>query len=189
MNMKGGSGTWCKPQYSENMLNVFNPHLPTPAKKAVVQNLRFLTQEKFADIWLVLAIQTITPVGFWRLTLACKNKQGNHCNWHKSVKETCLKKSSALSILFEWGENPCNFGPTDIVAKKPQPLANIKKDEKKGERKREVRAHPLIMQMYNTRGGGGGCMKRKEGGGGSSFIIRLYMSQVICKRYDNMRNT
>jgi hypothetical protein len=36
IKMKGGSGTRCKPQYSERMLNVFNPHLSTPAEKAVV---------------------------------------------------------------------------------------------------------------------------------------------------------
>jgi hypothetical protein len=34
--MKGGSGTRCKLQYSERMLNVFNPHLSPPAEKAVV---------------------------------------------------------------------------------------------------------------------------------------------------------
>jgi hypothetical protein len=36
MKMKGGLGTKCKAQYSERMLNVFNPHLSTPAEKAVV---------------------------------------------------------------------------------------------------------------------------------------------------------
>jgi hypothetical protein len=32
------------------------------------------------------------------------------------------QKSSALSILFEGGETLAVFDPTDIVAKKPQPL-------------------------------------------------------------------
>jgi hypothetical protein len=36
MEMMGGSGTKCKPQYSERMLNVFNPHLSAPDEKAVV---------------------------------------------------------------------------------------------------------------------------------------------------------
>jgi hypothetical protein len=35
MEMMGGSGTKCKPQYSERMLNVFN-HLSAPDEKAVV---------------------------------------------------------------------------------------------------------------------------------------------------------
>ncbi len=35
MGMKGGSGTKCRPQYSERMLNVFDPHLSAPDEKAV----------------------------------------------------------------------------------------------------------------------------------------------------------
>ncbi len=35
MEMKGGSGTKCKPQYSERMLNVFDPHPSAPDEKAV----------------------------------------------------------------------------------------------------------------------------------------------------------
>jgi hypothetical protein len=49
-------------------------------------------------------------------------------------------------------------------------------------KKRKVCAHPLIMQMYNTRGKGEGGVKRKGGGGRcSSFTLCLYMSLVICK--------
>jgi hypothetical protein len=36
MVMMGGSGTKCKFQYSERMLNIFNPHLSAPDEKAVV---------------------------------------------------------------------------------------------------------------------------------------------------------
>jgi hypothetical protein len=36
MRVKGGSGLRCKPQYSERMLNVFNPHLSTSVGKVVV---------------------------------------------------------------------------------------------------------------------------------------------------------
>jgi hypothetical protein len=51
--------------------------------------LRFQTQEKFADIWLVLTIQTVIPADF---AFVCKNKQGNHCNWHNSFKELHVRK-------------------------------------------------------------------------------------------------
>jgi hypothetical protein len=87
MKVKGGRVTKCKSQYSERMLNVFNPHLSTPVEKAVVQ-----TQEKFADIWLVLTIQTVIPAGLCYLTFVCEHKQGIHCNWHKSFKELRLRK-------------------------------------------------------------------------------------------------
>jgi hypothetical protein len=36
MERKGWSGTKCKPQYSERMLNVFYQHLSAPDEKAVV---------------------------------------------------------------------------------------------------------------------------------------------------------
>jgi hypothetical protein len=36
MKMRGGSGARCKPQYSDRMMNVFNPHLSTPVEKVVV---------------------------------------------------------------------------------------------------------------------------------------------------------
>ncbi len=36
MEMKGGSGTKGKPQYSERMLNVLNPNLSATDEKAVV---------------------------------------------------------------------------------------------------------------------------------------------------------
>jgi hypothetical protein len=84
--------------------------------------LRFQTQEKFANIWQVLTIQTVTPIGLCYLTFVCENKQGKHYNWSESFKEGSSQKSSALSILFEGGETLAVFDPTDIVAKKPQPL-------------------------------------------------------------------
>jgi hypothetical protein len=77
MEMMGGSGTKCKPQYSERMLNVFNPHLSAPDEKAVVYNLRFQTQEKFTDIWLVLTIQTAYSWAFAILLLYAKTSREN----------------------------------------------------------------------------------------------------------------
>jgi hypothetical protein len=38
--------------------------------------LRFQNQEKFANIWLVLTIQTIIPVGYTILLLSAENKAG-----------------------------------------------------------------------------------------------------------------
>jgi hypothetical protein len=41
--------------------------------------LRFQNQEKFANIWLVLAIQTVMPVGFTYLTFV-RGKQAEKSN-------------------------------------------------------------------------------------------------------------
>jgi hypothetical protein len=45
-----------------------------------------------------------------------------------NLLRSCSQKSSALSILFEKGENPCSFDPTAIVAKKPLPLCEHKEE-------------------------------------------------------------
>jgi hypothetical protein len=84
--------------------------------------MHFQTQEKLANIWLVLTIQTVMPVGLCFLTFVCENKQGNHYKWRKSFKEVRLRKVQHYrSSLNE--EKPLQFfDPTDIVAKKPQPL-------------------------------------------------------------------
>jgi hypothetical protein len=56
------------------------------------------------------------------LSYFCVRKQAEKpMQWRKSLKKIC-HKSSELSILFEGGETLAFFDPTDIVAKKPQPL-------------------------------------------------------------------
>jgi hypothetical protein len=84
--------------------------------------LRFQTQEKFANIWQVLSVQTVIPLGFCYLTFVCENKQGNQYKM-RIFQGNLSRKSSALSILFEGGETLAIYDLTDIVAKKPQPLA------------------------------------------------------------------
>jgi hypothetical protein len=49
--------------------------------------LHFQNQEKFANIWLVLTIQTVMPVGFTILLLYAENKQRNQRNGASRFKE------------------------------------------------------------------------------------------------------
>ncbi len=86
-------------------------------RKQLSRILCFQTQEKFKDI----------AIGI---------------NLLRSVSQ----QSSALSILFEWGENPRSSGPTDIVAKKPQPLCKHKEGWKEGRDKEEW----LCPPAYNA---------------------------------------
>ncbi len=67
-------------------------------RKHLSRILRFQIQEKFADICLVLTIQTVIPVGLFYLTFECENKQGNHCNWHKSLRKVSEKFSIVYSL-------------------------------------------------------------------------------------------
>ena len=63
----------------ERMLNVFDPHLSAPDEKAV-SRICASNQETYANIWLLLTIQMVMPVGFCYLTFVCENKQRNQCN-------------------------------------------------------------------------------------------------------------
>ncbi len=83
--------------------------------------LRFQTQEKFEDIWLVLTIQTVTPVGLCYLTFVCENKQGSHCNWHKSFKERVSEKFSIIYPLW-MRRKPSQFWSRWHCCQKLQPL-------------------------------------------------------------------
>jgi len=70
--------------------------------------LRFQTQEKFANIWLVLKIQTVIPVGFCYLTFACENKQGNQYNGANLLRRFVSEKLSIIDPLLR-RRNPCNL--------------------------------------------------------------------------------
>ncbi len=105
----------------ERLLNVFNLHFSAPEEKAVSRNLRLQNQEKFANIWLVLKIQTVMPVGFTILLLYAENKQRNQWNGASSFKEKCPRKAQHYqSSLKE--EKPLQFEFTNIAAKKNQDL-------------------------------------------------------------------
>jgi hypothetical protein len=86
--------------------------------------------------------------------------QGNHCNWHKSFKELCLRKVQHYLSSLKEEKTLAVLIPLTLLPKNHNLFANIKKDETEGGRKRKIRVHSLIMQMYNTGGGGG------VGGGG-----------------------
>ena len=135
--------------------------------------MRFQTQEKFANIWQVLTIQTFIFIVFYYLTFVCKNKQGNQCNSTNLSRKFVSEKLSIIDPLLK-EEKPLQFESTNIVAKKPQPLANLKKDRTGMGKKRKVSAHPLIMQMYNTQGRGG----ERVGGGCGSFALHLFMKNA-----------
>ena len=53
--------------------------------------------------WLVLAIQTVMPVGYTILLLSEKQSRGNQCNEASRLMKM-HQKSSALSIRFECEE-------------------------------------------------------------------------------------
>ncbi len=83
----------------ERMLNVFDLHFSTPAEKAMSRILRFQNQEKFANIWLVLAIQTVMPVGYTILLLSAKQSRETQCNGASRFKKNVSEKLSVIYSL------------------------------------------------------------------------------------------
>jgi hypothetical protein len=59
--------------------------------------LRFQNQEKFANIWLVLAIQTVMPVGYTILLLSANQSRENQCNEASRLKKNV---SEELSVIY-----------------------------------------------------------------------------------------
>ena len=108
MVMKWRGGT--KSRIVRRMLNVFNLHFPTPAMKAMSRICACKTERNLQifDIWLVLAIQTVMPVGYTILLLSAKTRQGNQRNEASRLRK-CIKKSSALSFAWNGKKSHCKL--------------------------------------------------------------------------------
>ncbi len=80
----------------ERMLNVFDLHFLTPAVEAMSRILP--AKLKSANIQLVLAIQTVMPVGYTILLLSAK--QGREINaMRRVVSENVSKELSVINSL------------------------------------------------------------------------------------------
>jgi hypothetical protein len=95
MVMEQRGGTKSKPVV-ERMLNVFDLHFSTPAEKAMSRICTFKT-EKFANIWLVLAIQTVMPMDYTILLLSAKQSRENQCNEASRLEKNV---SEELSVIY-----------------------------------------------------------------------------------------
>jgi hypothetical protein len=80
---------------------------------------------KICKYWLVLAIQTVMPVGYTILILS--TKQSREINaMGQVVLRKMFQKSSALSILFETRRSLLQIEFATFAAKKPRPLCEIR---------------------------------------------------------------
>ncbi len=117
MMMKGGSGTKCKPQYWENAERFWSTFFYT-RRESSVQNLHFQNQEKFVNIWLVLTIQIVMPVGFTYLTFVREKQAEKSMQWgtlfwgilsHKTQHYwSSLKEEKPLQLLIPHTLSPKN---------------------------------------------------------------------------------
>jgi hypothetical protein len=66
--------------------------------------------------WLVLAIQTVMPVGYTILLLSAKQRRENQCD-EASRHKKMYQKISALSIRFEMRRSPCKLDSIHLPPK------------------------------------------------------------------------
>jgi hypothetical protein len=170
MNQKGG--TKGKP-HVEKMLNVFDLHFSTPAEKAMSRIYATKTERNLHIFGWCWQFKQSCP---WAtLSYFClQNKAGKINAMRRVVLRKMIQKSSAfIHLQIEF---------TTFAAKKPQPLCETW--IKKGTGEKGMCGHRLIMDSITHRGG-----ECEREGGGAAPLHRLYISQVKCKRCDNMRNT
>jgi hypothetical protein len=66
------------------------------------------TERNLQIYWVVLAIQTVMPVGYTILLLSAKTRQENQGN-EASRPRKCIKKSSALSLAWNAKKSLCKL--------------------------------------------------------------------------------
>jgi hypothetical protein len=136
MKMKGGSGTKCKPQYSERMLNVFNLHLSAPDGKAMS---RICASKPWRNLqYLAGAYNSNSHTRRLLLSYFCMRKQaGKSLQWRESFKEVCLRKAQHYqSSLNE--EKPLQFLiPLTLSPKNHNLFCECEEGLKRGGEKKE----------------------------------------------------
>ena len=110
--------------------------------------------EKSANIWLVLAIQTVMPMGYTILLLSAKTRQGNQSSEASRLRK-CIKRAQRYQFALNAKKSLCKLNSLHCHQKTTTSLWKL---ERKGNwRKKELRPQANNAQ-YNTQGGdvGGG---------------------------------
>jgi hypothetical protein len=100
-----------------------------------------------AIIWLVLAVQTVMPVGYTILLLSAKTRQENQRNEASRLRK-CIKKSSALSFAWNAKKSLCKLNLSHCHQKTTTSLGKL--DETGIGEKRNC-GHRLIMHSITRR--------------------------------------
>jgi hypothetical protein len=115
--------------------------------------LRFQNQEKFANIWLVLTIQTAMPVGFTILLLYVENKQKNQCNGGSCFKEKCLRKAQHYQSSLKEEKALCNFNSLTLPPKNHNLFCEIGLKRGAGEKGKSVTTSLQCRSIVHRAGG------------------------------------
>jgi hypothetical protein len=97
--------------------------------------LHFQNREKFANIWLVLTIQIVMPMGFTILLLYAENKAKNQCNGASRFKEKCLRKAQHYQSSLKEEKALCKLNSLLLPPKNHNLFCEI--GSKRGREKKE----------------------------------------------------
>jgi hypothetical protein len=106
------------------------------------------TERNLQIFWLVLAIQTVMPVGYTILLLSAKQRM--EINAMRRVVSEMYQKSSALSIRFECEEVSLQIEFTTLPPKNHNLFVKV---ERKGNWRKRNCGHRLIMHSITRREG------------------------------------
>jgi hypothetical protein len=115
------------------------------------------------------------------LSYFCTQKTSREIN---AMGQVFLRKNvsenSALSILFEGGEGPCNLISLTLPPKNHNLFCEVGLKKGAGEKGKSVTTSPKCKSIIQ---GDGGCVKWDVGGGRTAAapLHSLYMNQMICK--------
>ncbi len=115
------------------------------------------------------------------LLLSAKQSRENQCNEASRLKKNVSEDLSVIYSLWNEEKSLCELNSLHLPPKNHNLF--VKLGSKGNWRKRNC-GHRLIMHSITHKGGE--CEKRV--GGGAAPLHRLYISQVKCKRYDNIRS-
>ncbi len=127
------------------------------------------TLREFANIWLLLAIQTVMPVGYTILLLSAKQSRVNQCNGASRLKENV---SEELSVIYPlWGEVTCKLNSLHLPPKNHNLF--VKFGSKRGIGEKGIVWPQAHNAQYNAQGRG--VWEERGGGeGGGSFTQSIH---------------
>jgi hypothetical protein len=175
--MEGGSGTGCKPQFFEIMLNAFNPQSLYTSWKQLYRIYTSKSRRNLQTFGWCLQFQQLHPWDSNILLLHAKTSRGTFAIGINLLRR-CVSESFSIIYPFWIRRKPSQFGSCWHCCQKTTTSCEFKEGWKRDGKKRKVRAHPLIMQMYNTQGvGGRGEVVWREKGEGVLLLYTLSLHE------------
>ncbi len=141
MRLKGGSGTWCKPQCFNVLIHIFLHQL----RKQLSRIYTSKSRRNLQTFGWCLQFKQLHPWDSNVLLLHAKTSRETFAIGINLLRK-CVSENFSFIYPYWIRRKSLQFWSHWHWCQKPQPLVNITKDGKRGRKKRKVRANPLIIQ-------------------------------------------